>query len=171
MDPADRPTPPRQGRPPKAWVLRLLVGLLFFAAAVAVVRLRLPRDEDSTLFFLCMAAVLLPFCLLAGTGVVKVIQDMAGNAERSRLYLERHGRPAPSWIEKQFIKTPGWIIILLALIFNGGAVIVGLTGLVICKERLARRRARRLLMVGGAVVLIGMALYAALVIYAIRNSA
>jgi len=154
--------PPEQhrARTPKRWWLRILVGLCIFAAAMVGIRFGLPSDETSLSYVLVLAAALLPFCLLAGTGIVKVVQDFAGNAARSRRFLEEHGRPAPAWIDKQFIKTPGWVIILLGLIFNGGAVVVGLLGLLVCEHRLARRHARQLLIVGGVITAVAVALIA-----------
>lgn len=62
------------------------------------------------------------------------------------------------WFERQFAETQGCLIVLLAILLNGPALILGLIGLEVCRDRVARRNAWLLVIVGGAVTIVGIVL-------------
>ena len=59
-------------------------------------------------------------------------------------------------MDRLFVRTSGWALVALGLLFNGAALLLGIVGLVACKHPFARKRALDLTLLGGFITLLGV---------------
>ncbi len=70
---------------------------------------------------------------------------------------DREGQPI-SWLDRQFVNASGCAMVVLALLLNGVAVVLGLLGLIFCKHPKARQHALVVFVAGLAFTILGVLL-------------